>query len=65
MKPTVPKVRRCENQRLELRNLAQYERAEHVWSALIVQTSTCSVIASASSTSMPRYLTVLSILVGK
>ena len=27
------------------------------------QTSTCSAIASASSTSMPRYLTVLSILV--
>jgi hypothetical protein len=37
MNPTVPKVERCENQRLELRNLAQYERAEHVWPALIVQ----------------------------
>jgi hypothetical protein len=63
MKPTVLKVERCENQRLELRNLAQYERAEQVWSALIVRTSTCSAIASASSTSMPRYLTGLSILV--
>jgi hypothetical protein len=38
-------------------------RAEHVRSALVIQTSTCSAIASASSTSMPRYRTVLSILV--
>jgi hypothetical protein len=29
----------------------------------VLQTSTCSAIARASSTSMPRYLTVLSILV--
>src|SRR5262249_48007339 len=34
--------------------------AEHVRSALTIQTSTCSAIASASSTSMPRYRTVLS-----
>ena len=38
-------------------------RAEHVRSARAFQTSTCSAIAKASSTSMPRYLTVLSILV--
>ena len=38
-------------------------RAEHVCSAQVFQTSTCSAIARASSTSMPRYLTVLSILV--
>jgi hypothetical protein len=38
-------------------------RAEHVRSARVFQTSTCSAIAKASSTSMPRYLTVLSILV--
>src|SRR6516165_11675680 len=31
--------------------------------APVVQTSTCSAMARASSTSMPRYLTVLSILV--
>jgi len=36
-------------------------RAEHVRSARVVQTSTCSAIASASSTSIPRYRTVLSI----
>ena len=29
----------------------------------VVQTSTCSAMARASSTSMPRYLTVLSIFV--
>jgi len=38
-------------------------RAEHVGSARVSQTSTCSAIAKASSTSIPRYLTVLSILV--
>ncbi len=38
-------------------------RAEHVRSAQVFQTSTCSAIARASSTSIPRYLTVLSILV--
>ena len=38
-------------------------RAEHVCSARVLQTSTCSAIARASSTSMPRYLTVLSIFV--
>src|SRR5580704_12603844 len=38
-------------------------RAEHVRSARVFQTSTCSAIAKASSTSMPGYLTVLSILV--
>src|SRR5216684_6998408 len=37
--------------------------AEHVRSAQVFQTSTCSAIARASSTSIPRYLTVLSILV--
>jgi acetyl esterase/lipase len=37
--------------------------AEHVRSARVFQTSTCSAIARASSTSMPRYRTVLSILV--
>src|SRR5271165_6604827 len=37
--------------------------AEHVRSARILQTSTCSAMARASSTSMPRYRTVLSILV--
>ena len=31
--------------------------AEHVRSARVFQTSTCSAIARASSTSMPRYLT--------
>ena len=36
----------------------------HVRSARAFQKSTCSAIAKASSTSMPRYLTVLSILVG-
>ena len=39
------------------------DRAEHVRSARVFQTSTCSAIARASSTSMPRYLTVLSIFV--
>ena len=29
-------------------------RAEHVCSARVIQTSTCSAMASASSTSMPR-----------
>src|SRR6266851_7861091 len=38
-------------------------RAEHVRSARVFQTSTCSAIARASSTSIPRYLTVLSIFV--
>jgi len=38
-------------------------RAEHVCSARAFQTSTCSAIAKASSTPMPRYRTVLSILV--
>src|SRR3984893_6763121 len=38
-------------------------RAKHVRSARVFQTSTCSAIAKASSTSMPRYRTVLSILV--
>jgi hypothetical protein len=38
--------------------------AEHVSSARVFQTSTCSAMARASSTSMPRYLTVLLILVG-
>jgi hypothetical protein len=42
---------------------AAAERAEHVRSARVLQTSICSAIARASSTSMPRYLTVLSILV--
>jgi hypothetical protein len=40
------------------RDVAQMERAEHVCSARVVQTSTCSAIARASSTSMPRYRTV-------
>jgi hypothetical protein len=38
-------------------------RAEHFRSAHQVQTPTCSAIASASSTSIPRYRTVLSIFV--
>ena len=38
-------------------------RAERVGSARVVQTSTCSAMARASSTSMPKYLTVLSIFV--
>jgi hypothetical protein len=38
-------------------------RTEHVRSARVFQISTCSAIARASSTSMPRYLTVLSISV--
>jgi hypothetical protein len=42
---------------------AEERRAEHVRSARVLQTSTCSAIAIASSTSIPRYLTVLSILV--
>src|SRR5947208_13711928 len=33
-------------------------RAENVRSARVFQTSVCSAIATASSTSMPRYLTV-------
>src|SRR6202040_2682278 len=45
------------------RDAAQMERAEHVCSARVIQTSTCSAMARASSTSMPRYLTVLSIFV--
>src|SRR5258705_13379542 len=44
-------------------SLAVKGRAEHFRSARVFQTSTCSAIARASSTSMPRYLTVLSILV--
>jgi hypothetical protein len=40
---------------------AQMERAEQICSARVVQTSTCSAMARASSTSIPRYLTVLSI----
>jgi hypothetical protein len=42
---------------------AEVGRAEHVRSALVLQTSICSAIARASSTSMPRYLTVLLIFV--
>ena len=42
---------------------AKVGRAEHVRSARVIQTSTCSAMARASSTSMPRYLMVLSILV--
>jgi hypothetical protein len=38
-------------------------RAERTRSAQVGQRSTCSAIERASSTSMPRYLTVLSILV--
>jgi hypothetical protein len=44
-------------------NLPVVGWAEQVRSAQVVQTSTCSAMARASSTSMPRYLTVLSILV--
>src|SRR5258708_36189594 len=40
---------------------ADVDRAEDVRSARVLQTSICSAIARASSTSMPRYLTVLSI----
>src|SRR6266446_2864272 len=42
---------------------AEVGRAEHVRSARVIQTSTCSAMVRASSTSIPRYLTVLSILV--
>jgi hypothetical protein len=38
---------------------AERRRAENVRSARVIQTSICSAIAMASSTSMPRYLTVL------
>jgi hypothetical protein len=44
-------------------NPNNWKRAEFVRSAPVVQTSTCSAIARASSTSIPRYRTVLSILV--
>jgi hypothetical protein len=44
-----------------LRHLSgEVSRAEHVRSARVLQTSTCSAIDRASSTSIPRYLTVLS-----
>src|SRR5215472_11881620 len=39
------------------------ERQSQFGFAPVVQTSTCSAMARASSTSMPRYLTVLSIFV--
>ena len=42
----------------ETQNL--WQRAEHVAIARVFQTSTCSAIARASSTSIPRYRTVLS-----
>jgi len=45
------------------RDAAQMERAEQVCSARVIQTSTCSAMARASSPSMPRYRTVLSIFV--
>jgi hypothetical protein len=38
-------------------------RAEHLHSALAFKRRLCSAIAMASSTSMPRYRTVLSIFV--
>ncbi len=44
-------------------NLKFVEGAEHVRSAPVIQMSTCSAISSASSISIPRYLTVLSIFV--
>jgi hypothetical protein len=43
-------------------NLAEIARAEEVSSAQAIQMSTCSAMASASSTSIPKYRTVLSIL---
>ena len=43
-----------------LAHRANSNRAEHVRSAQKFQTSTCSAMASASSTSIPRYRTVLS-----
>ena len=46
-----------------LHERAEISWAEHVRSAQVFQTSTCSAIESASSISMPRYLTVLSIFV--
>jgi hypothetical protein len=39
---------------------AERRRGENVRSARVIQTSICSTIAMVSSTSMPRYLTVLS-----
>ena len=46
-----------------LARLGAMGRAEHVCSARVIQTSTCSAMARASSTSMPRDRTVLSIFV--
>jgi len=42
---------------------AKKRGAEQVCSARVVQTSTCSAIVRASSTSIPRYRTVLSTFV--
>jgi len=44
-------------------NLPMLVGQSNICSARLFQTSTCSAIARASSTSIPRYLTVLSILV--
>jgi hypothetical protein len=49
--------------RLLLARLCHRVGAERVRSAPVVQTSTCSAIVKASSTSIQRYRTVLSILV--
>jgi hypothetical protein len=55
-RPRLPKGR-------QLAQLGWGGGAELFRFAPVDQTSTCSAMASASSTSMPRYLTVLSILV--
>ena len=61
--PTALTVTRVAEIKIVKPNPAVGRRAEHFRSAQATQTSTCSAIASASSTSMPRYRTVLSILV--
>ena len=48
---------------VEIADIVCRRWAEHFCCAPYLQTSTCSAIARASSTSTPRYRTVLSILV--
>jgi hypothetical protein len=55
--PAPPTSRRIGHDRLWPKPVVG-ERAEHDRSAQVFQTSTSSAIAKASSTSMPRYLTV-------
>jgi hypothetical protein len=46
-----------------LRGSAAMGRVEHVCPALVIRMSTCSAVPRASSTSMPRYRTVLNFVV--